>query len=122
MRCKFVLRLLGPDQTLRGWAEVFQGAQTGRFVLDAPVSIVITDPGPVAALSVHWTDVDAARWEPVPGDVVATAGQTVQLPVGFVVWVVPNDPMAPKPPVTVGRAIVIDGIGPALLGSSAVGG
>lgn len=110
MAQKFVLRLLDATGTLLGWTEVRLVGVKGQFRASYPIVFTVLTAGNASAVGVEWSDLDVARVEMLPQVAVVVAGMQVTIPPSTPVWVVPDDPTAPRPPVTEARHITLHAI------------
>lgn len=98
----FVVRFLGADQALIGWAR--HRVVPDQGVMQVPVSeFLIEAPGRLTYVSVQWTDLDVARLEEalVKQDVPAEAvGRLAQYHWTGPLWKVARQENVPLPSVT----------------------
>jgi hypothetical protein len=114
MIASFIVRLLDADGGLLAWSEVqAESRPQGRprstpFKALGPTLFTIERDGVASGLSVHWHDLDVARYSKLmtPGPV--KAGQVQRFDWIEPVWMVKGaESDVPLPPVTVGRPVVI---------------
>jgi len=107
MRSKFVVRLLDEAGELLGWQAVYaepHAERPGVFWVDR-TEIPLERPGRATRISVHWTDLNVARMEPlieaieIPPEKVGTSGTFIWLP-WSPLWQVRGEQDVPLPAVT----------------------
>jgi hypothetical protein len=114
MTAKFIVRLLDETGGLLAWAEVLATAKPqGRprstpFKARFQTLFPIERDGIAAGLSVHWADLDVARYSRLMNPCPVLAGQVMRFDWIEPVWMVKGgEGEIPLPPVTVGRPVTI---------------
>jgi hypothetical protein len=113
MTARFVVRLLGADYGLLGWAEVMASARpqaTGAscpFWPAGPTVLTIEADGLATYVTVHWSDLDVHRIQTLTQAVPVVAGRVVTLPWAEPIWLVPGMRDVPVPPVTVRQPVCV---------------
>jgi hypothetical protein len=113
MIASFIVRLLDADGELLAWAEVMAKSRPqGRprstpFVAESQTLFSIERDGIATGISVHWADLDVARYTPLNACPVQT-GQIHRFDWIEPVWMVEGSKQdVPLPQVTVGRPVVV---------------
>jgi hypothetical protein len=114
MTARFIVRLLDAEGGLLAWSEVLATAKPqGRprstpFKANHQTMFAIERDGIAAGLSVHWADLDVARYSALMNPSPVQVGQVMRFDWIEPVWMVKGaESDVPLPPVTVGRPVVI---------------
>lgn len=109
---RLILRLLGTDGRLLGWAEHVAAVRgDGCLRASGPVGIVIDEPGICVAVSIHWADVNVESRIQLPTPTPARAGEVAPIFDHGAVIVTLGQPPVGLPPVTVRSRAVPIGVG-----------
>lgn len=103
---KFVVRLLDREGALLAWTALHLRAEAGRFVAPSPTRFLVERAGEVAEITVHWTDLDIARREPV-APLSVQVGQAIDFTWHEPVWAVSGQPNVPLPAVTLHAPVTL---------------
>jgi len=114
MIASFIVRLLDADGGLLAWAEVMgKSRPQGRprstpFLAQGPTQFVIERDGMALGLSVHWADLDVARYSALMTPCRVQVGQVMRFDWIEPVWMIKGAEFdVPLPQVTVRKPVAI---------------